>query len=66
MAKDRRQRCVRDVCRLLGDVVSEADTGCCAYPFFADQIAIDMSDWPNVAASLDRIKALPGWRHPYS
>ena len=23
------------------------------------------ADWPNIDAWLDRIAALPGWKHPY-
>ena len=51
---------------LLGDAISAADIACCAYLFFADQVAVDLADWPNVAAWLDRIRALPGWQHPYA
>lgn len=50
---------------LLGDAVSAADLSCCGYLFFADQARLDLGAWPNVSAWLDRIRALPGWRHPY-
>ena len=50
---------------LMGETVSAADIACCAYLFYADQIALDLGRWPGVAAWLDRIRALPGWKHPY-
>ncbi|MDQ0466414.1 glutathione S-transferase [Caulobacter ginsengisoli] len=70
-----RQRMLADLARLegefaerpflLGDAVSAADLSCCGYMFFADQAGVDLGDWPAVAAWLERIKALPGWKHPY-
>ena len=50
---------------LLGDAVSAADLSCCGYLFFADQAGLDLAAWPNVSGWLDRIRALPAWRHPY-
>jgi len=42
-----------------------ADFSCCSYLFWMDEIGLDPADWPNISAWLDRIRALPGWRHPY-
>lgn len=50
---------------LMGEAVSAADCSCCGYMFFTDQAGVDLADWPAVAAWLERIKALPGWKHPY-
>lgn len=50
---------------LMGETVSAADMACCGYLFYADQIALDLTRWPGVGAWLDRIRALPGWKHPY-
>lgn len=50
---------------LMGAAVSAADIACCGYLFFADQIGLDLGPWPALAAWLDRIRALPGWKHPY-
>lgn len=50
---------------LMGEAVSAADLACCGYMFFADQAGVDLGRWPAVSAWLDRIRALPGWAHPY-
>ncbi|MEZ5774205.1 MAG: glutathione S-transferase [Hyphomicrobiaceae bacterium] len=43
-----------------------ADLSICGYLFFEDEIGISFeSDNPHLAAWLKRIKALPGWKHPY-
>lgn len=43
-----------------------ADISLCGYLFFADEFGVDMAkDYPHIARWLDRIKALPGWGHPY-
>ena len=42
-----------------------ADFSMCGYLYFDDEIGLDWADYPNVKAWLDRIKALPGWQHPY-
>ena len=43
-----------------------ADLSCCGYLFWPDEFGLDMSAYPNTAAWLGRIKALPGWAHPYA
>jgi glutathione S-transferase len=50
---------------LLGESVSIADISCCGYLFWSDQAGLDLGLWPGVSAWLDRIRALPGWGHPY-
>jgi glutathione S-transferase len=50
---------------LMGDSPTAADIACCGYMFFVDQIPLDITAWPKVALWLERIKRLPGWRHPY-
>lgn len=50
---------------LLGRAVTVADVSCCGYLFWLDQAGLDVARWPRVAAWLDRIRALPGWKHPY-
>lgn len=42
-----------------------ADFSLCGYLFFDGEHGIDMKDYPEIAAWLGRIKALPGWKHPY-
>lgn len=69
-----RQRFDADIARLeaefsdgrafvLGDAPTVADFSLCGYLYFADQAQVTVP--PHVQAWLDRIAALPGWRHPY-
>jgi glutathione S-transferase len=52
---------------LLGDRPTIADISMCAYLFYPpEEYGFDLrKDHPAIAAFLDRIKALPGWAHPY-
>jgi glutathione S-transferase len=44
-----------------------ADISLCAYLYYpAEEFGFDIAaTYKNIAAWLDRIKALPGWKHPY-
>jgi glutathione S-transferase len=44
-----------------------ADISLCAYLYYpAEEFGFDICAlYPNISAWLDRISALPGWRHPY-
>ena len=42
-----------------------ADCACCGYLYYPEPFGFDRADWPHIAAWLDRIAALPGWKHPY-
>lgn len=48
---------------LLDDDVSVADFSICGYMYWPEQAGVAYP--PRVQAWLDRIAALPGWRHPY-
>ncbi|UUZ53242.1 glutathione S-transferase family protein [Massilia sp. H-1] len=48
---------------VLDERPSVADLSLCAYLFWPEQAGITVP--PAVQAWLDRIAALPGWRHPY-
>ncbi|MGB7269739.1 MAG: glutathione S-transferase [Albidovulum sp.] len=50
---------------MVGDQVTIADTACCGYLFYPEPFGFDRKDWPHIDAWLDRIAALPGWKHPY-
>jgi glutathione S-transferase len=52
---------------MLGDAPTIADISLCAYLYYpAEEFGFDIGvAHPNIAAWLDRIKALPGWAHPY-
>ncbi len=51
---------------LVGDDVTIADISCCGYLFYPPEpFGFDRADWPpHINAWLDRIAALPGWKHP--
>jgi len=49
---------------ILGDSISVADVSLCGYLFWPEQAQVEIP--PHVQAWLDRISALPGWRHPYA
>ncbi len=43
-----------------------ADLSCAGYMFYDDEFPTDWSaDYPNLTAWKDRIRAQPGWKHPY-
>ncbi|MBK1635815.1 glutathione S-transferase family protein [Rhodovulum adriaticum] len=50
---------------LVGDGPTTADLACCGYLYYPEPFGFDRADWPAIAAWLDRIAALPGWKHPY-
>lgn len=52
---------------MIGDRPTIADLSLCAYLYFSpEEFGFDIpGQHKNIAAWLDRIKALPGWKHPY-
>ncbi|MES2539909.1 MAG: glutathione binding-like protein, partial [Pseudomonadota bacterium] len=48
-----------------GEAVTIADLSCCGYLYYPEPYGFDRKDWPNIDRWLDRISALPGWKHPY-
>jgi len=52
---------------MLGDRPTIADISLCAYLYYpAEEFGFDIAaEHKNIAAWLNRIKALPGWAHPY-
>ena len=42
-----------------------ADFACCSYLYYPEPFGFDRKDWPHIDRWLDRIAALPGWKHPY-
>ena len=41
-----------------------ADLSLCGYLFWPEQIGMDLTAYPNIAAWLDRVAALPGYKRP--
>lgn len=50
----------------IGDKPTTADFSLCSYLYYDGETGIDLSEYPNLTAWLERIKALPGWDHPYA
>lgn len=50
---------------IVGNGLTNADLTCCGYLFYPEPFGFDRADWPHIDAWLDRISALPGWKHPY-
>jgi glutathione S-transferase len=48
-----------------GEAVTVADLSCAGYLYYPEPFGFDRPAWPHVDAWLDRISALPGWKHPY-
>jgi len=52
---------------LVGDKPTIADISMCAYLYYPpEEYGFDIAkDHPAIGAWLERVKALPGWKHPY-
>lgn len=50
---------------IVGDGPSMADLSCCSYLYYPEPFGFSRPDWPHIDRWLDRIAALPGWKHPY-
>jgi len=50
---------------LTGDSMTIADLSCCGYLYYPEPFGFSRADWPDIDRWLDRISALPGWKHPY-
>ena len=50
---------------IVGSGPTVADLSCCGYLYYPEPFGFDRADWPHIDAWLNRIAALPGWKHPY-
>jgi len=50
---------------LVGDGPTMADLSCCGYLFYPEPFGFTRGDYAHIDEWLDRIAAIPGWRHPY-
>ncbi|MBL8905977.1 MAG: glutathione S-transferase N-terminal domain-containing protein [Rhizobiales bacterium] len=50
---------------IVGKRATIADLSMCGYLFFGDELSVPLGEYPNILKWLDRIRALPGWKHPY-
>jgi glutathione S-transferase len=49
----------------LGKRATVADLSLCGYLYYGDELTVPLDPYIHVLNWLDRIKALPGWKHPY-
>jgi glutathione S-transferase len=49
----------------VGEEPTIADLSMCGYLYWPDEFGVSWSDYPRIGAWLERIRALPGWVHPY-
>jgi glutathione S-transferase len=47
------------------DGPTTADLSCCSYLYYPEPWGLALADYPAISAWADRIRALPGWQHPY-
>jgi glutathione S-transferase len=50
---------------IIGNAPTIADFSACGYLYWPDEFGVSWAEFPAVGAWLERIKALPGWVHPY-
>jgi glutathione S-transferase len=50
---------------IVGERPTIADLSMCGYLYFGDELGVDLAPFGHVQSWLDRIAALPGWKHPY-
>lgn len=50
---------------LVGDAVSCADISCAGYLYYPEAFNFDRASYPALDRWLDRLAALPNWKHPY-
>jgi glutathione S-transferase len=49
----------------VGEQPTIADFSMCGYLYWPDEFGYSWNDYPAIGTWLERIKALPGWVHPY-
>lgn len=49
----------------IGGRLTIADLSMCGYLYWPDEFGASWSEWPSIGAWLERIRAEPGWVHPY-
>jgi glutathione S-transferase len=50
---------------VVGERLTIADISICGYLFFDEELGVDWNQYPNIRDWLGRIRAVPGWKHPY-
>ena len=50
---------------LAGKRATIADISMCGYLYYGDELTVPLDQYTHLLNWLDRIKSLPGWKHPY-
>lgn len=50
---------------IIGERPTIADLSMVGYLYYGDELSVPLDDFGNIAGWTDRVKALPGWKHPY-
>lgn len=50
---------------IIGDRPTIADFSMVGYLYYGDELSVPLADFRNIVGWTERLKALPGWRHPY-
>lgn len=50
---------------IIGERATIADLSMVGYLYYGDELTVPLTQFANVGNWMDRIKALPGWKHPY-
>ncbi len=50
---------------LVGNRATIADLSLCGYMFYGAEIPLPLESYAHVLKWMERIKSLPGWKHPY-
>ncbi len=50
---------------MIGKRATIADLSLCGYLFYGEELTVALEAHVNVLKWLDRIRSLPGWKHPY-
>jgi glutathione S-transferase len=50
---------------MIGKRATIADLSMCGYLYYGEELTVPLEAYTNLLNWLDRIKALPGWKHPY-
>jgi glutathione S-transferase len=50
---------------IIGKRATIADFSMCGYLYYGEELGVPLDPYTHILNWLDRIKALPGWKHPY-
>ncbi len=50
---------------VIGKRLTVADLSMCGYLFYGEELTVPLEPYVNVLKWLDRIRSVPGWKHPY-